>query len=148
MIIDKIENSQLYAGVSERIAKAFEYINSTDLLTTEVGKYEIDGENVFALVQEYNTKNLEDCKLESHFEHIDIQYVISGTELMGVSILSNQIPHTVNNEKDVAFYKNDSTLFELTEGMFAIFFPDDLHCPCIKNVENSKVKKLVVKIRI
>ncbi|MUP40004.1 YhcH/YjgK/YiaL family protein [Labilibaculum euxinus] len=148
MIIDKIENSQLYAGVSERIAKAFAYINSTDLLNTEVGKYEIDGENVFALVQEYNTKNLEDCKLESHFEHIDIQYLISGTELMGVSILSKQIPHTVNNEKDVAFYKNDSTLFELTEGMFAIFFPDDLHCPCIKNVENSKVKKLVVKIRI
>ena len=148
MIIDKIENSQLYAGVSERIAKAFAYINSTDLLNTEVGKYEIDGENVFALVQEYNTKNLEDCKLESHFEHIDIQYLISGTENMGVSILNKQIPHTVNNEKDVAFYKNDSTLFELTEGMFAIFFPDDLHCPCIKNVENSKVKKLVVKIRI
>ncbi|PKQ68429.1 YhcH/YjgK/YiaL family protein [Labilibaculum manganireducens] len=148
MIIDKIENSQLYAGVSERIAKAFAYINSTDLLNTEVGKYEIDGENVFALVQEYNTKNLEDCKLESHFEHIDIQYVISGTENMGVSILSKQIPHTVNNEKDVAFYKNDSTLFELTEGMFAVFFPDDLHCPCIKNGENSKVKKLVVKIRI
>jgi len=67
---------------------------------------------------------------------------------MGISILSKQIPHTVNNEKDVAFYKNDSTLFELTEGMFAIFFPDDLHCPCIKNGENSKVKKLVVKIRI
>lgn len=148
MVIDKIENSQFYSGLSERIAKALEYINSTDLLNTEVGKYEIEGENVFALVQEYNTKNLEDCKLESHFEHIDIQYVISGEERMGLSILSNQIPHTVNKEKDVAFYENESTEFVLTQGMFAILFPDDLHCPCIKNGENSKVKKLVVKIRI
>lgn len=148
MVIDRIENSQLYAGLSERIAKALAYMNSADLLNTEVGKYEIDGENIFALVQEYNTKNLEDCKLESHFEHIDIQYVISGTELMGVSILSDQIPHTINEEKDVAFYENESTEFELTQGMFAIFFPHDLHCPCIKNGENSKVKKLVVKIRI
>jgi YhcH/YjgK/YiaL family protein len=148
MVIDKIENSQLYAGLSERIAKAFEYINTTDLQNTEEGKYEVDGKNVLAIVQEYNTKNLEDCKLESHFEHIDIQYMISGTELMGVNILSNQIPHTVIDEKDVAFYENESTDFELTQGMFAIFFPDDLHRPCIKNGANSKVKKLVVKIRI
>jgi YhcH/YjgK/YiaL family protein len=148
MVIDKIENSQLYAGLSKQIAKAFAYINSTDLLNTEEGKYEIDGKNVIAIVQEYISKNLEDCKLESHFEHIDIQYVISGTELMGVSILNDQVPHTINEEKDVAFYQYESTHFELAQGMFAILFPNDLHCPCIKNGENSKVKKLVVKIRI
>lgn len=148
MVIDKIENYQLYAGLSERIAKAFAYINTTDLENTKVGKYEIEGDKVFALVQEYNTKNLEDCKLESHFEHIDIQHVISGTELMGTSTLKDQVPHTVKEEKDVAFYQNESTQFELTQGMFAILFPDDLHCPCIKNGENSKVKKLVIKIRI
>ncbi|PKQ62099.1 hypothetical protein BZG02_14310 [Labilibaculum filiforme] len=148
MVIDKIENSQLYAGLSDRIAKALAYINTTDLQNTELGKYEIEGKNVVAIVQEYTTKNQEDCKLESHFEHIDIQYMISGTELMGVSVLKDQVPHTKNEEKDVAFYPNESTNITLTQGMFAIFFPNDLHCPCIKNNENLLVKKLVVKIRI
>lgn len=148
MVIDKIENYQLYAGLSERIAKAFAYINNTDLQNTDSGKYEIEGENVFALVQEYDTKKHEDCKLESHFQHIDIQYIISGTELMGTNILKDQIPHTVNEEKDVAFYPNESTQFELTEGMFGIFFPSDLHRPCMLNGESSKVKKLVIKIRV
>ena len=148
MIIDKIENVKLYAGISERIKKALNYISKTDLANTEIGKYEIEGDNIFALVQEYNTKNPEDAKLESHFEHIDIQYMISGEEMMGLGILKKQIPHTIIKEKDVAFYPNDSTPFKLEEGMFAILFPSDLHCPGMKCSENLKVKKLVVKILI
>ncbi|WP_372756084.1 YhcH/YjgK/YiaL family protein, partial [Labilibaculum sp.] len=142
MIVDKIENVQLYAGLSNRIDKALNYMSTTDLVNTEIGKYEIEGNNVFALVQEYTSKNPEDAKLESHFEHIDIQYIISGEEMMGLSILTNQVPHTVIDEKDVAFYPNDSTPFKLEEGMFAILFPNDLHCPGMKCDENSKVKKL------
>lgn len=148
MVIDKIENSKLYLGLSERIAKAFAYIHETNLEAIELGRYEIDGENVFALIQEYNTKNLEDSKLESHFKHIDIQYIISGVELMGAITLSNQIPYTKSIENDVAFYEGNSALFKLEKGMFAIFFPDDLHRPGIKYEQNSKVKKLVVKIKI
>ncbi|MRT94602.1 YhcH/YjgK/YiaL family protein [Ancylomarina sp. 16SWW S1-10-2] len=146
MVIDKIENSHLYTGLSDRIAKALAYINNTDLENTNIGKYEIDGEFVFALVQEYNSKKPEDCRLESHFKHIDIQYVISGTELMGIDILKGQVPHTVYKEKDVAFYPNESTQVELSQGDFAILFPSDLHRPCIQNKESSKVKKLVIKI--
>lgn len=148
MIIDKIENGKLYTGLSSRIDKALDYINKTDLVNTEIGKYEIEGDNVFALVQEYTSKNPEDARLESHFEHIDIQYIITGEEMMGLGILTNQVPHTVIDEKDVAFYPNDSTPFKLDEGMFAILFPNDLHCPGMKCNENSKVKKLVIKIRI
>jgi YhcH/YjgK/YiaL family protein len=148
MVIDKIENQHLYAGLSSRIDKALNYISKTDLVNTELGKYEIDEENVVAIVQEYISKNPEDARLESHFEHIDIQYIISGEEMMGIGILENQIPHTVINEKDVAFYPNDSTPFKLKKGMFAILYPNDLHCPGMKCGENSKVKKLVVKIRI
>lgn len=148
MIIDKIENASLYAGLSNRIDKALNYIRTTDLVNAEIGKYEIEGEHVFALVQEYKSKNPEDAKLESHYKHIDIQYIISGEEMMGLSTLKDQIPHTVLEEKDVAFYQNNSTPYKLEEGMFAILFPSDLHCPGMKCTENSNVKKLVVKILI
>ena len=57
MIIDKIENSHLYKDLSKRIEKAFEYIHNTDLKNINPGKYEIEGENIFALISEYETKS-------------------------------------------------------------------------------------------
>jgi len=148
MIIDKIKNHKLYASLSPIISIAFDYINNTDLSSLESGKYEIENENIFALVQEYNTKNREDCKLEGHFKFIDLQYIISGTEFMGVSALNNQIQISKSEERDIAFYEGDPTFFRLDKGMFAIFFPDDLHMPGIKVSQSSNVKKVVVKIRI
>jgi len=64
MIIDKIENSNLYTNLSKVIEKAFSYIKNTDFSRISDGKYEIEGENLFALVQEYQTKDLMEGKLE------------------------------------------------------------------------------------
>lgn len=148
MILDKIENSKLYIGLGERIAKAFEYIHTTDLLQTAVGKYEIDTDDVFAIVQEYDTKQISECKIEAHRKYIDVQYIISGVELMGVSTLTNQNPVVINEENDYCLYEGDSSLIKLDAGMFTIFFPDDLHMPGIKFNQISKVKKVVVKVRV
>ena len=79
MIIDKIENHKLYAGISDKIAKAFSYINKTDLINIAPGTYKIDNDNIFAIVQEYDTKDKSECKLEGHFKYIDIQYIIDIT---------------------------------------------------------------------
>ena len=84
MIIDKIENAHLYKGLSKRIEKAFEYIRATDLKNIKPGKYEIDGENIFALISEYKTKSEQEGKLEAHRKYIDVQYVISGEEIDGI----------------------------------------------------------------
>ncbi|PKP34005.1 MAG: YhcH/YjgK/YiaL family protein [Bacteroidetes bacterium HGW-Bacteroidetes-17] len=148
MIIDKIENCKLYVGLSPLISKAFDYINNTDLLGLESGRYEIVKDDLFALVQEYNTKNREDCKLEGHFKFIDVQFIISGAEFIGISTLNNHIQISKSEERDIAFYEGDPTFFKLERGMFAIFFPDDLHMPGIKVVQSLNVKKLVIKIRI
>ena len=148
MIIDKIENHKLYAGISDKIAKAFSYINKTDLINIAPGTYKIDNDNIFAIVQEYDTKDKSECKLEGHFKYIDIQYIISGVELIGVSSLVNQIAVHTDKEKDYALYESDLTFIKLEETMFTIFFPDDLHMPGLKLDKISKVKKIVVKIRI
>ncbi len=146
MVIDKIENSKLYAGLSKNIAKAFAYINETDLTSIEAGKYEIDNGDIFAIVMEYDTKDK--SEIESHFKYIDIHYIISGVEYMGVTLLKNQIPVIKNAENDYAFYECDTDLIKVEAGMFTIFFPDDIHMPCIKATQISKVKKVVVKIPI
>lgn len=148
MVIDKIENHKLYVGLSEKIAKAFNYINETDLSQTVSGKYEIDGNNIFALVQEYDTKDENDCKLEGHTKYIDIQYMIQGVEQMGVATMRNQTTAFKNEEDDLTFFEGDSTLLMVEAGMFTIFFPDDLHMPGIKVKRISKVKKVVIKVRV
>ena len=148
MIIDKIENSKLYLRLSDKIAKAFAYIEETDFSKISAGKYEIVNDSIFALVQEYDTKEKSECKLEGHNKYIDVQYIINGVELIGIASLKKQQPVIKNDESDFALYEGESEFIRLDEGMFTIFFPDDLHMPGIKLNQISKVKKVVVKVKI
>ena len=149
MVIDKIENINLYKNLGNRLNKALNYIISTDLRNTVPGKYDIDGENIFALINEYQTKPESEGKLEAHRKYIDVQYVITGEELMGYTPLGNQIiSEPYKEENDVIFYNGEKSFTNITEGMFAIFFPTDVHMPGIISGKSIKVKKLVIKVRI
>lgn len=151
MIIDLIEYAHLYQSLSKRISKALEYIKQTDLKNLQPGKYDIDGENIFALVSEYETKLESEGKPEAHRKYIDVQYVISGEERMGYAPLNKQeILEPYKNENDIIFYKGENHLSgscRIDEGMFAIFFPTDVHMPGINTGRTSHVKKLVIKVR-
>jgi YhcH/YjgK/YiaL family protein len=148
MILDSLENYQLYSTINERIAKGFDFLIHTDLEAIPSGKHNIDGDTIFALVQEYQTKPLAECKLESHKKYIDIQYVIRGEEFMGVTTKNNQTIVEVNEEKDYTFYEGSTSLVRVSKGMFSIFFPDDLHQPCVQTESVSEVKKVVIKVLI
>ena len=146
MIVDKIKNLGIYSNISTRLAKGIEYINNTDFSKIDLGTYKIEGDDVFAMVQEYDTKNIEDGKLEGHQKYIDIQYIISGDEQIGLTTLNNQVLIEQNEESDYAFYEGASTLIKFEAGTFGIFFPDDLHMPGVKLNAISKVRKVVVKV--
>ena len=148
MILDTVENYQLYKSINERIAKGFDFLRTTDLDSLPSGKHDIEGDTIFALVQEYQTKPLNECKLESHKKYIDIQYVIRGEEMMGVTIQNNQKIIEVNEEKDYTFYEGNTSLVLVSKGMFTIFFPDDLHQPCVQTESAAEVKKVVIKVMI
>ncbi|MGZ2371860.1 YhcH/YjgK/YiaL family protein [Ancylomarina sp. YFZ004] len=148
MIIDKIENLNIYANLSERLAKGIDYINNSDFSKIDLGTYQIEGDDVFAMVQEYDTRAIDNCKLEGHIKYIDIQYIIEGEEHIGLTSKTNQELEERNDEGDYAFYKGDSTLFKFNPSVFGIFFPDDLHMPCVGLNQISKVRKVVVKVRI
>ncbi|MCW8817016.1 MAG: YhcH/YjgK/YiaL family protein [Ignavibacteriaceae bacterium] len=149
MIIDKFENAQLYKNLSKRINKAFDYIKQTNLKKIQPGKYVIDGENIFALISEYESKLEAEGKLEAHRKYIDVQYVIEGEELMGYAPLGNQQTlEAYKEENDIIFYKGEKVFIKLTEGMFAIFYPEDVHMPGICVEKKSPVKKLVIKVKV
>lgn len=149
MILDRLENATLYSSLSHNLHKGFDFLATTDLASLTTGRHEIDGSNVFALVSEYNSKAHGECRLEAHRTYADIQYIISGRESIGYTMLSQQevlIPYDA--EKDIVFFKGETSPLVLEQGMFAVFFPQDIHRPCMQIDGVEKVKKVVIKVRI
>jgi len=149
MILDKIENAENYYSFSNNLKKGFEFIQNTNLKSLPVGKHEVSGDEVFALVSEYESKPHADCKPESHKIYADIQFIVSGKEFIGYVPLNGQIetiPYI--QEKDIAFFNEETTQLLLQEGMFAVFFPQDIHRPCMQIDGSEKVKKVVVKVKL
>jgi YhcH/YjgK/YiaL family protein len=149
LIIDKLSNSHLYSGLGEKINTAFTYLKETDFFKMELGKYEIDRDYIFALVNEYNTKDESEGRLEAHKKYIDVQFVAKGSELMGYAPLSNQkVIDEYNEQNDISFFSGEKSFTQVDEGMFAIFFPTDVHLPGIKVKETAIVKKVVIKVKV
>jgi len=149
MILDKIENADLYANISENLKKGFDFLKNTDLLNAEIGKHEIDGKNVFALVSEYESKAHQDCRLEAHRTYADIQYIVSGKEAIGFATLNDQtVTAEYNADKDIIFFSGETEQLTVEAGMFAVFFPQDVHRPCMRIGGPEKVKKVVVKVKM
>ena len=149
MIIDKIENAGLYAGMSKRIKTALDYIQNTDFSIRENGRYEIEGDKIFALVNEYKTKNANESFLEGHRDYIDVQYIVEGFEQVGVVILAGQkAVKEYDANDDYLLFIEEHSLISIKKDMFAIFFPDDLHMPGLSKGKANTVKKVVVKVKI
>lgn len=150
MVVDKIENADIYSGIHKKFKLAFDFLKNTDFSKLSPGKYEVDGEEVFALVNEYETKEVDDStQLEAHKEYIDIQFMSSGSEKIGVAIKFDQLPVKEYNKKDDYHLFNENYNFiSLKKGMFGIFYPDDLHLPGVKNETIELVKKVVVKVKL
>lgn len=150
MILDLLSNASLYYSLGPRFVKAFEYLSTTDFNTVEKGKYELDGANLFAIVNEYDTVDPSTEQMESHKRYIDIQYIVSGVERIGHDLLLQQTPsQAYDTEKDFMLWGEQPAFFSvLKQGWFAIFFPNDLHMPNIKIDTPAFVKKVVIKIAV
>ncbi len=151
MIKDNLDNASKYFLLSKNLEIGLKYLIETDFNNLEDGRYDITDE-VYASVQSYETKNLEDCKFEAHKKYIDIQFIISGSEKIGVvdyDKTTNLIPY--DNEKDLEFLKLEdfsSSVFEtVNKNEFMILYPNDAHMPQVNSDSPQKVRKVVVKVQ-
>ena len=148
MVLDTLINADIYSGLHKGFSKAFEFINSQALETMEPGKYPIDGTDIHAAVSLKDGVTHEEAKFEAHDNYIDIQVCPAGTEQIGWKPRHKctNPKGEYNPEKDVTFYNDKpDTYFDLQQGQFAIFFPEDVHAPMIGQ---GPIKKLVVKVKL
>jgi YhcH/YjgK/YiaL family protein len=150
MIYDKFENIGLYFDKSQPLGKAVDFAASFDKLQPD-GRYEIDGEDIYALVMTYETKPVKMLKFESHKKYIDVQLLLEGQEYMDVSLEKDLVVDTTYSGKsDVALFARPqhSTSILLKPGNFAIVFPDDIHQPGRMVEQAEQVRKMVIKVRV
>lgn len=150
MILDSLTRAAAYRALGPRLAAGFDYLEGFDP-GTEPGRYFLDGEDLFAVVQTYDTAPATDKRFESHLRYIDIQYLVSGRERILHAPADTLVVGTpYNDEKDVAFYADPaaSSSCLVLPGQFALFYPADGHKPGCMAGGRETVVKVVLKVRV
>jgi len=151
MIIDQLSASAAYEPFHPLFPQAFAYLRSFDV-KTEDGKYELQGQDLVAIVQRYQTAPTADKLWEAHQIYGDIQVVYQGLENCGHADQQTLVvtkPYSA--EKDVEKYAAPSTptaLLTLGRGNFAVFHPQDGHQPGVQIGAPAEILKVVIKFRL
>lgn len=150
MIVDQISNYDLYKGMDVKVDKAIEYIQNTKFQYLNTGMQEVDGEELFFNLIEYETKEEEERFWESHKKYIDVHYILDGEEFVGYEQFERMSLKEDYNEQDDFFLLEGKlqTKVKLQKGDFMICYPQDVHMTGIKVNEKHMVRKVVFKVKI
>ena len=152
MILDQLKNAKQYEGIHAGVDKALEAMKQYTSDNYPLGKVEIDGDNVFLLLNCYETRAKEESKAEAHRKYIDVMYMVEGEETIYVKPTDKL--KSITKEYDpagdalLADFEKDATAVHLTAGSFIVLYPQDAHAPGCKYGESKKVKKIVGKVRL
>ena len=146
MVIDTLDNLSKYESLNPLFKDVVEYLRNNDINTVEEGKHEIKGADLFVNVTTAKGKTKDEAVMETHKQMIDIQIPLSVTETYGYTPLCNLPEAEYNAEKDITKMPGIAAESYVTcqPGMFAIFFPQDGHAPCISG--EPAIKKAIFKV--
>lgn len=148
MILDTLAESGRYRGLHPLFARAFDFLNDTDLHALEPGKHTVLGEQVFAIVEACMGRSRAEARLECHRRYIDIQLVLAGVDEMGWKPLAECVEQATEYDaaRDIQFFKDAPASWIATPpGSFCLFFPNDAHAPL---VSGGLIRKVVVKVAL
>jgi biofilm protein TabA len=153
MIHAPLLHAARYAHLHPRFAAAFAWLAVPANLALPDGRYEIDGDRLYAMAQSGTTRDPGVARFESHHRYIDIQVVVAGGENMewtAVEGLTEQVAY--HEAKDIRFHHEPQrpvSRVTVRPGEFTVFFPEDAHKPCCHLAANpSEFRKIVVKIAV
>lgn len=147
MIIDTLDNFRQYLSVNPYFSKVADFMTEHDLGAMEEGKYELDGADLFLNVTTAKGKSPETAVMEAHRVMLDIQIPLSAPETYGYMPAKNMPEAEYNAEKDIIKTPGvpGDNYVTCQPGMFAIFFPQDGHAPCIS--DEPSIKKAIFKVK-
>ena len=148
-IVAKIADCARYEVLNPHFGKAFAFLRRPDLADLKPGRYEIDGDNCWAMIQESSLTPLAGAKVEAHRKYIDIQSPISGPETIGfftMDAVHSELPF--DEVHDCELFNAETKPVTLHPGEFAIFFPPaGAHAPGHSSNGERTIRKVVIKVK-
>jgi biofilm protein TabA len=148
MIADHLRHARRYAGLLPRLDRAIDFLATTDLTALPEGRHELDGANLYVLVQAYTSKTPDQGRWEYHRHYGDVQLVVAGRERMGCAPLDRFTGGTYDAQKDITFPDGHGDFVELSAGGFVVLWPGEVHMPGMAVDVPEPVQKVVVKFRV
>lgn len=147
MILDHISRAEKYYNVHTSFRHAFDFLKQNDGAPLKEGKHEVEGTDIYVIVS-HGKPTDSVPKLENHKKYIDIQVTMDGSFPFGWRNIDrcDQPQSGYDDHHDVQLY-NDQPEFkvELSKGMFAVVFPEDVHAGL---PPQQHVVKAVVKVAV
>ncbi|HJP34090.1 MAG TPA: YhcH/YjgK/YiaL family protein [Candidatus Latescibacteria bacterium] len=148
MVIDELQHAAQYHALGARFEKGLRWLADNDVAAMTPERYDIDGDDVFVMVQEYDSKSKADGFWEAHRQYADIQLVVSGAEHMGYTPTTSLKAGEYDDSRDFLPLDGEGMFIEMRAGTFMILWPQDAHMPGMEIDSSSPVKKAVVKVRL
>lgn len=127
-----------------------QFIETLDLSNLSLGRHEL-GDGIFAMVQQYSTKDVEGAMYEAHKKYVDVQWMLSGEERMDVSTLKSlvtTVDYTQVSDAQLFTHQKSDYTWLLYANDLAVFFPEDAHCPGLTAKSTTQVQKVVFKVPV
>jgi biofilm protein TabA len=151
MINIPISRATKYDYLAGALARVYRFLAQDNLAELPIGKLNIEGDDIYAIVQSYQTLPAEQVKFESHEQYIDVQFVLSGQERMGVIARDNlKVLSPYNPAKDVTLYEDPVEYGSLVmnAGDLVVLTPEEAHKPKCQCGAPQPVIKIVVKVKV
>ena len=139
MLVTTLDHAAGNDYLAARFQKAYAFLNRDDLGSLPLGRVDIDGDAVFA----------EEKQLEAHRRYYDVQFVVSGEEVMQYAPLEGLAKvQPFDEDADFGLYctpERPSSIV-LRAGDVAVLAPEDAHKPGCALDAPCCVRKIVVKV--
>lgn len=146
MIVDRLDACDVYAPLHPLIAPALAFLRRPDLADLPDGRCEIDGQRLYAIIARTSNRGREKSPLEAHRRYVDLQYVVSGADLIGWRPAEGCLGdgREYDAERDIEFFADQpDAWYAVGPGQLAILLPSDAHAPL---AGAGPVHKVVVKL--
>ena len=141
-----------FAWLPEPLQFALQHLKQTDFAALPNGPYELRGRDIHVNVMEVTTKPSTEARPEIHREYLDVQFLLTGAERIGVvaDTGSNVVAEDRLAERDLLFYTDvaDESWLNLAPGNFAVLLPNDVHRPYCAVEQPMTIRKVVIKLRV
>jgi biofilm protein TabA len=138
-----------YQKNPEQWKALFTWLANNDITTISGGRHPIEGTQLVVSVEDSQNEPLLKRQSESHYKHIDFQYVVKGSERFGIIDHLSSKPNC-EYRPDVIHYDyapQKAKFYDSTPKEFFIFFPCDWHIAKVATPkQNQNIRVIVIKV--